>query len=227
MKVIFEDNKILAVEKDPGMVVAEDASLDTDLLTLLKQYLKEKHNKPGNVFLGLVHRLDRPVGGIMIFAKNSKSASRLGELIRNHNFKKEYLAVLQGNIGKKEASLKHYLFKDEKTNKVKIFNNQVGSSRLAELTYKVLEVKNNFSLVKINLLTGRSHQIRAQFSHIGHPIWGDVKYGSTNRSWDIALWSYKIKLETMDYREFFSIPPNKQPWNNFEFIASLRKLPAK
>ena len=172
INVIYEDNHLLVVEKPINIPVQEDNSKDKDLLTMLKEYIKEKYNKPGNVYLGLVHRLDRPTGGLMVFAKTSKCASRLSEQIRTNQMKKEYHAVITGILKDKEGKLEDYLLKDEKTNIVTANK----SGKYSSLTYKVIKEVNNYSLVKINLETGRSHQIRVQFSSRGYPLYGDHKY---------------------------------------------------
>ena len=187
IKVIYEDNHIIVVEKSPNIPSQSDKTGDIDMLTLVKNYIKEKYNKPGNVYLGLVHRLDRPVGGIMIFAKTSKAASRLSEQVRNKTFKKKYLAVVDGKVEKQQGTLEDYLYKDERNNISKVVKKEKKNSKLAKLDYEVLvydEVK-NLSLLKINLHTGRHHQIRVQLSHFGHSIFGDQKYrnkgeGETN-----------------------------------------------
>ena len=178
IKVIYEDNHIIVVEKSPNIPSQSDKTGDIDMLTLVKNYIKEKYNKPGNVYLGLVHRLDRPVGGIMIFAKTSKAASRLSEQVRNKTFKKKYLAVVDGKVEKQQGTLEDYLYKDERNNISKVVKKEKRNSKLAKLDYEVLvydEVK-NLSLLKINLYTGRHHQIRVQLSHFGHSIFGDQKY---------------------------------------------------
>ena len=158
INIIYEDNHLLVVEKPVNIPVQSDDSKDDDLLTILKAYIKEKYNKPNNVYLGLVHRLDRPVGGIMVFAKTSKAAARLSKQIQQHEFKKTYLAICCSNKLKKQDTLTNYLLKDHKTNMVK----EDKKGKIAILDYELLAVKNDLSLVKINLKTGRSHQIRVQ-----------------------------------------------------------------
>ena len=167
INVLYEDNHIIVVEKKPGILVQADDTNDIDLLTIIKKYLKIKYNKPGNVYVGLVHRLDRPVGGVMIFAKTSKAASRLSESIRNGDIKKIYFAVVENHLKNKDTWI-DYLIKDSKNNIVKITTKDKGKEAI--LDYQVLEEKDNLSLVKINLHTGRSHQIRVQFSSHGHPL---------------------------------------------------------
>ena len=191
INIIYEDNHLLVVEKPFNIPVQEDSSKDKDLLTLLKEYLKEKYNKPGNVYLGLVHRLDRPTGGIMVFAKTSKCASRLSEQIRTNKMNKEYHAIIEGILKDKEGKLEDYLLKDEKTNIVTVNKNGKYSS----LTYEVVKEVNNYSLVKINLETGRSHQIRVQFSSRGYPLYGDHKYNKNVKdSEQLALYASSISF---------------------------------
>lgn len=223
-KIIFEDNKILVVQKPPGTPVQSDSSKDLDLLSLLKEYIKEKYNKPGNAYLGLVHRLDRPVGGIMIFAKNSKSAKYLSEQIRNHTFKKTYLAIVHGKLKTRQAELRDYLLKDSNTNKVSVVSKDIIDAKEAVLRYKVLEETNNLSLLRIELKTGRPHQIRVQLANFGNPLYGDSKYGNGSSARDgIGLLSYKIKFEhpgTKETLEFKSNIPTQYPWNQFKKLQN-------
>ena len=225
IKILYEDNHLLVVEKPVNIPSQEDGTGDADMLTLLKGYIKEKYNKPGDVFLGLVHRLDRPVGGAMVFARTSKSASRLSEQIRQRSFKKTYLAVLHGIPAASEGRLEHFLLKDEKTNRVRVVQPSVPEAKEALLEYAVLAAGDGFSLVRINLHTGRPHQIRVQFSTIGHPLYGDQKYGrEVNRpGQQIALWSSEILLRHPTGKEemvFRSVPPSGEPWGRFkEYIG--------
>lgn len=194
LKVIYEDNHIIVVEKKPNIPSQADKTEDRDMLTMVKQYIKEKYHKPGNVYLGLVHRLDRPVGGIMIFSKTSKAASRLSNQIRENIVKKKYLAVVDGKFEQESGVLEDYLYKDERNNISKVVNKDKKNAKLAKLDYKVLkynEVK-NLSLVEINLHTGRHHQIRVQLSNLGHSIFGDQKYGTRGQGKQIALWAYEL-----------------------------------
>lgn len=218
-KIIYEDNHLLVVEKKPNILVQSDVTNDVDLLTILKNYLKEKYNKPGNVYLGLVHRLDRPVGGIMVFAKTSKAAQRLSDAIKNHEVKKTYLAVIEGNLNDKSGIMEDYLLKINEENRTIVDK----KGKYAKLEYEVLEEQANLSLVKINLLTGRSHQIRVQFSSRNHPLWGDQKYNKNALVGEqIALWAYKLKFNhptTKESMEFVDMPPtDKYPWNIFECL---------
>ena len=195
INIVYEDNHLLVVEKPVNIIVQKDNTNDKDLLSMLKEYLKEKYNKPGNVYLGLIHRLDRPVGGIMVFAKTSKAASRLSESIRNKSFSKTYLAVVNGKFEKQNGILENYLWKDEALNMSKVVSKDKKGAKLARLTYEVLAEKNDLSLVKINLETGRHHQIRVQFSNAGHSLYGDQKYGKDSMGKQIALWAYRLEFK--------------------------------
>ena len=196
LKVLYEDNHIIVVEKKPNIPSQSDKTGDIDMLTLVKHYIKEKYKKPGNVYLGLVHRLDRPVGGIMIFAKTSKAASRLSNQVREKIFKKKYLAVVDGKFEKNQGTLEDYLYKDERHNMSKVVKKEKKNSKLAKLDYKVLKYNQvkDLSLVEINLHTGRHHQIRVQLSNFGHSIFGDQKYGTRSKGKQIALWAYELTI---------------------------------
>lgn len=215
IKVIYEDNHLLVVEKPINIPVQADDSGDLDFLTMLKDYIRNKYNKPGNVYLGLVHRLDRPVGGIMVFAKTSKAASRLGEQIRTRQFQKEYLAVVLGKLNKQEDTLVDNLYKDTKHNMVVVSD----KGKEAILSYKVIKFKDNLSLVKILLTTGRSHQIRVQFSSRNHPLYGDQRYNKDAKVGEqIALWAYKVSFihpTTKKPLTLVSSIPNTSPWKKF------------
>lgn len=212
MKVIYEDNHLLVVEKPENIPMQEDSSKDDDLLSLCKAYLKEKYNKPGNVYLGLVHRLDRPVGGVCVFAKTSKAASRLSTMINGHDFKKEYLAVVYDNGLKDKDILEDNLLKDEKTNMVKVD----PRGKKAELAYEVIKRKDNLALVHIYLKTGRSHQIRVQFSSRNHALWGDQRYNKDAKVGEqIALHAYKLTFTHPVTKEVisFTSPIDRYPFN--------------
>ena len=217
LKVIYEDNHIIGVEKIPNVPSQSDKTGDIDMLTMVKQYIKEKYNKPGNVYLGLVHRLDRPVGGIMIFAKTSKAASRLSDQVREKVFKKKYLAVVDGKIENKSGTLEDYLYKDERNNISKVVNKGKKNAKFAKLDYDVIkydEVK-NLSLVKVNLHTGRHHQIRVQLSNFGHSIFGDQKYGTRGQGKQIALWAYELTINhpiTKEEMTFKDLPESVGTW---------------
>ena len=220
LNVIYEDNHVIVAEKPCNVPSQADNTGDDDMLTLVKRYIKDKYQKPGEVYLGLVHRLDRPVGGIMVFARTSKAASRLSEAIRTNQFSKTYLAVVEGILDKKEGHLENYLWKDEALNKSVVVSKEKRGAKLASLSYEVLEEKEKLSLVKIHLETGRHHQIRVQFSHIGHPLYGDQKYGKNNPNQQIALWAYQLafKHPTKDaVMKFECMPKRVGVWEKFEF----------
>lgn len=198
VKVLYEDNHLIAVFKPAGMLVQGDETGDLCLMDEVKKYLKEKYNKPGQVFLGLLHRLDRPVSGVVLFAKTSKGAARLSEQIRTHKVKKVYQALVEGHVKKEKATLINWIRKDEQKNKVTLFDKETPNSLFAELEYKVLKSNAKNSLLEINLKTGRPHQIRSQLAYIGHPIIGDLKYGAKETLPDnsIALCSVSFTFET-------------------------------
>ena len=175
LNVIYEDNHVIVVEKPVNIPSQADKTGDMDMITMIKDYLKEKYNKPGNVYVGLVHRLDRPVGGIMVFAKTSKAASRLSESIRIKEFKKTYLAVVNNENLAKEAVLEDYLYKKEALNKSMVVSKDKHGAKLSKLSYKTLKTEEKLSLVEIELETGRHHQIRVQFSSRGNALYGDQK----------------------------------------------------
>ena len=224
LKVIFEDNHIIVVEKKPNIPSQSDKTGDIDMLTIVKQYIKEKYNKPGNVYLGLVHRLDRPVGGVMIFAKTSKAASRLSNQVREKIFKKKYLAVVDGRFKEKEGSLEDYLYKDERNNISRVVNKEKKNSKLAKLDYKELvynEVK-DLSLLEINLHTGRHHQIRVQLANVGHSIFGDQKYGKRGQGKQIALWAYELTIEHPITKEEITFKDFPEPIGTWCILKELK-----
>jgi 23S rRNA pseudouridine1911/1915/1917 synthase len=198
LKVLYEDNHLIAVLKPAGLLVQGDASGAISLMDIVKDYLKEKYNKPGDVFLGLVHRLDRPVSGIVLFAKTSKGASRVSEQFREREVSKNYTAILEGVLPKDEGKLEVYIKKDEKLRKAYVFDNMVEDAQNAVLSYKVLRREKDVTWAKIGLHTGRFHQIRATFAHIGHPILGDKKYGAKMkyREGEIALSATELSFKT-------------------------------
>lgn len=173
LNVIYEDNHIIVVQKIPNIPSQQDKTGDTDMLTLVKQYIKEKYNKPGDVYLGLVHRLDRPVGGVMVFARTSKAAARLSEEVRSKVFKKAYLTIVDGKLDKTNGTLEDYLIKNEKTNLSKVTTKENKNAKFASLDYEVVKYDEelNLSVLKIRLHTGRHHQIRVQLSSRGHSIY--------------------------------------------------------
>lgn len=221
MNVLYEDNHIIVVEKPADIPSQSDKTGDEDMLTIIKKYIKEKYNKPGNVYLGLVHRLDRPVGGVMVFAKTSKSASRLSEQVRNKSFKKKYLAIVNGKMEKDKGVLKDYLWKDAKSNTSYVVKETKKNAKFAELDYKVVryDKKNDLSLVEINLHTGRHHQIRVQFSSRMHAIYGDSKYHGRGAGTGICLYAYELTLihpTTKEELTFTQLPKPINMWKCFE-----------
>ena len=218
INILYEDNHLLVVVKPANIPTCLDSSKDKDLLSLMKEYIKDKYNKPGNVYLGLVHRLDRPTEGIIVFAKTSKAAERLTKQINNKEFKKTYYAVVEG-IPKKENTLKDYLYKDEKNNTSFVTNETKG--KLAILEYELLKTVNDLSLLKINLLTGRHHQIRAQLSSRNYPLYGDHKYNKkfiNDNKENLALIAKELSFYHPITKELlhFEIPlPKKYPYTLF------------
>ena len=208
LKILFEDNHIIVVEKTPNIPSQSDKTGDIDMLTLVKQYIKEKYNKPGNVYLGLVHRLDRPVGGVMVFAKTSKAASRLSEEVRTNKIHKTYLAVVHGILDKKKDKIINKMSKNEKTHNSYI---DEKNGKEAILEYKVIKEEDNLSLLKINLITGRHHQIRLQLSNINHPIYGDQRYGFQDKK-QIMLYAYKLEFTHPVTKELMTFK-NLPNWN--------------
>lgn len=221
LKVLYEDNHIIVVEKFVNIPSQADKTNDLDMLTIVKDYLKEKYNKPGNVYVGLIHRLDRPVGGVMVFAKTSKAASRLSEQVRSKIFKKKYLAIVDGKMEQESAILEDYLLKNEKNNLSKVVNANTKNAKLAKLEYKVVKYNPeiNLSVLEINLFTGRHHQIRAQLASRNHSITGDQKYGVRGRGKQIALWAYSLTLNhpiTNEELTFTSLPEKIGSWKILE-----------
>ena len=211
LNILYEDNHIIVVEKPFNVLSQSDNTKDEDMLTIIKGYIKEKYNKPGNVYLGLVHRLDRPVGGVMVFARTSKAASRLSEEVKNKSIHKYYLAVVHGKTTK--GTLIDKISKDEKTNNSYIDDD---NGKESVLSYKTLyyDKGNDLSLIEIDLKTGRHHQIRLQMSNIDHPLYGDQRYGKNEKD-QIALYAYKlcfIHPVTKEELCFKKLPEKKGVW---------------
>lgn len=227
LNIVYEDNHIIVVVKPFNVPTQEDSSGDKDMVTLLKEYLVAKYNKPGNAFIGLVHRLDRPTGGLMVFAKTSKAAARLTESIKNGDFEKSYFAVLNGTMKDKIGRLDNYLQKNEKTNIVSVVPMGCLGAKRAVLDYKTLEVHDNISLVQVALYTGRSHQIRVQMKNAGCPLVGDVKYAEDKyiKAENLALWSVQIRFTHPTTKEklMFRVYPDVTvfPWNKFDIERHL------
>ncbi|MCD2477561.1 RluA family pseudouridine synthase [Mammaliicoccus lentus] len=220
INVLYEDNHLLIVEKPVNIAVQEDASKDMDLLNILKSYIKEKYNKPGDVYLGLVHRLDRPVGGVMVFARTSKAASRLSNELRKQQIYRKYKAIIRGTLPNKQGELVDYLYKDRKKNLVSVVSSKNKDGKKAILEYKVLSKKDNLSMLEVELKTGRSHQIRVQLANQGTPLYGDQKYGEhvNKHGQQIALWASSLSVKHPTKDEMITVesePPKEYPWAEF------------
>ncbi|MBR2053184.1 MAG: RNA pseudouridine synthase [Clostridia bacterium] len=225
MEVIYDDNQIVVIIKPQNMPTQADASGDEDALSAVKQFVKEKYQKPGEAFIGLVHRLDRPTGGVLVFARNSKAASRLSAQMQNNEVEKTYFAVVKGKPKKPKARLENWLKKDPVSNKVTICGMAETDARFAALEYEVIETKNDLSLLKIHLETGRSHQIRVQLAGIGNPIYGDAKYGAPDvpnaSTKNLALWAAGLEFRhpTQDQVMVFKVSPPEEnyPFSLFDY----------
>ena len=196
LKILFEDNHIIVVEKPVNIPSQADKTGDEDMLTIIKKYLIKKYNKPGDAYLGLVHRLDRPTGGVMVFAKTSKAASRLSEQVREKKFEKEYLVIVDGKLEKETGIFEDYMIKNEQKNVSKIVDSKTKNAKIAKLEYEVIKYneETNLSVVKVKLYTGRHHQIRVQFASRNHSVYGDQKYGTRGRGKQLCLWAYKLSF---------------------------------
>lgn len=196
MRVLYEDNHIIIVRKEAGEIVQGDKTGDTPLSETIKAYLKEKYNKPGNVFCGVVHRIDRPVTGVVVFAKTSKALARLNEMIKKGEMHKTYWALVEGKREDNEGYIESWLLSDGKTNKTSVVSEGTPGAKLSKLNYKVLAVGDRYSLLEVKLLTGRKHQIRVQLSSTGTPIKGDLKYGArrSNPGGGISLLARRIEF---------------------------------
>jgi 23S rRNA pseudouridine1911/1915/1917 synthase len=219
-EILYEDNHIIAINKKPSQIVQSDKTGDEPLVEILKKYIKQRDNKPGDVFLGVVHRLDRPVGGVMIFAKTSKAVSRMNDLFRSGEIKKTYLAIVKNAPPKEQDTITHYLFRNEERNKSYAYSFPKRNTKEARLEYTVIDRSDSYILLKIRLFTGRHHQIRCQLAAIGSPVKGDLKYGfdRSNDDASISLIAYSIsfvhpvKHETID----ITAPiPNTDVWKFF------------
>lgn len=227
INIVYEDNHLLVVVKPQNLPVCEDATGDIDLLRLLKEYLRVTYSKPGEAFLGLVHRLDRPTGGVMVFAKTTKAAARLQASMEEGEFEKKYFAVVCGRPRDNQKTLINYLLKNPANNNVIVVPAATEGAKKAELEYKVLADKNGLSLVDIRLITGRSHQARVQMATIGTPIFGDIRYGKgkTPEGYKLALWAVELRFphpvsgEKLVFRVF---PPEEEvPWSAFDLSIYL------
>lgn len=219
-RILFEDNHLLIVNKLPGEIVQGDKTGDVCLLEDVKTYIKETYNKPGNVFAGLVHRIDRPVGGAVIYAKTSKALSRMSQKVKDREFSKTYLAIVKNRPPKDADELSDFMIKNEKQNKSYIVNSNTKGAKLAQLRYRVVAHSDSYYLLEIELLTGRHHQIRAQLANMGCPIKGDLKYGypRSNPDASICLHAYKISFEHPTLKTPITVKapvPQGMPWDAF------------
>ena len=227
LEILHEDNHILVAVKPQNIPTQADSSRDKDMLTLVKEYLKEKYDKPGNVFVGLVHRLDRPTGGVMVFAKTSKAAERLSEQIRAGEFEKHYYAVTVGTPKEPSDRLTDYLVKDPSTNTVRIGTRVEEGAKYAELNYHVLATTASVALLDVKLGTGRSHQIRVQLASRKNPVFGDVRYGGDclAKGHNLALWAYELRFVhpvTKVIMAFRACPPvDAVPWSSFKTLEAI------
>lgn len=223
MQVVYEDNHIIIVYKESGEIVQGDKTGDTPLAETVKAYIKEKYAKPGAVFLGVVHRLDRPVSGLVVFARTSKALSRLNDMFRKGEVHKTYWALVQNQPALPEGTLEHWLTRNEKQNKSYAYPHEVPGSKKAILKYRLIGQSERYYLLEINLLTGRHHQIRCQLSAMGCPIKGDLKYGSkrSNADGSISLLSHRIDFIHPVSKEHIVVEsplPVDNIWQNIKFL---------
>jgi 23S rRNA pseudouridine1911/1915/1917 synthase len=227
LQVLYEDNHIIVVNKKSGDIVQADFTKDEPITESIKQYIKEKYNKPGAVFLGVVHRIDRPVSGVVIFARTSKALARMNNLFKNKEIEKTYWAVVKNKPTEETATLIHYHQKDEQKKRARLFNKEIAHSRICELSYQLLASSDNYHLLEVYPKTGRFHQIRAQLSKIGSAIKGDLKYGfeRPNADASIHLHARKIKfihpISEKEIEIIAPVPKQDSIWQFFEEI--LRK----
>ncbi len=220
MTVLYEDNHIIIVNKEVGEIVQGDKTGDKPLSDIVKEYIKVKYNKPGNVYLGVTHRLDRPTSGIVVFAKTSKSLTRLNDMFRNNEITKTYWAIVKNIPQKTEDTLTHYLIKNERTNKSTAYDQERKGTKKSVLHYKLIASSDNYHLLEVDLETGRHHQIRTQLSKIGSPIKGDLKYGAdrSNPDGGISLHSRSISFIHPVSKEQIKVTapvPNDRLWQSF------------
>ena len=218
--ILYEDNHIIVVLKPQNIACCPDESGDDNLFDCIKRYIKEKYEKPGNVFLGLIHRLDRPTGGVMVYAKTSKAAARLSEQLKSGGFEKKYLAVLCGTPSKKSATLENYLRKNSVNNMVYVCTQTEAGAKFASLDYEIIGEAGGLSLAQIKLHTGRTHQIRVQMAAINAPVYGDMRYGGENAvKGKLSLWAYSLSFShpvTGEKLRYIAEPPlSEKPWKFF------------
>lgn len=220
LDILYEDNHIIAINKRPSDIVQGDKTGDTPLSEFVKQYLKEKYNKPGEVFVGTVHRIDRPVSGIVLFAKTTKALTRLNQMFQDKEIQKTYWAVVKNKPKELSDKLVHYLIKNEAKNMSKAFDKETKGALRSELEYTLIASSDNYHLLEINPQTGRHHQIRVQLSKIGSPIKGDLKYGFARSNKDASIHLHARKVEFIhpvkkEQVTIIAAPPNEVLWNEF------------
>ena len=196
-EILFEDNHLIIINKKPGILVQGDITGDISLIEITKDYIKNKYNKKGNVFLGLVNRIDRPTSGIVIFAKTSKALSRMNEILRNREIQKIYWLIISNKFASNNGKIEGWFRKNSKQNKSYFFESQVTNSKFGSLSYKKLKTLDNYCLVEVELITGRHHQIRCSFSELGYPIKGDLKYGSKRSNKDGGIYLHSRRVESI------------------------------
>jgi len=226
LTILYEDNHLIVVEKPVNIPVQQDRSKDRDLISIVKEDIKIRYDKPGNVYLALLHRLDRPVGGALVFAKTSKAASRMANLFRKREIERTYLAVVRGTVQHKSGTLINYLRKDHRKNIVHAVHQGTKGAKKAVLRYKVLAYGKNLTLLQVRLETGRPHQIRVQLKEMGHVLYGDQRYGKdiNKVGQQIALWSYSLSFVHPVRKtnlHITSLPPKRAPWNTWDLSTIL------
>ncbi len=229
LKILYEDNHIIVVLKPQNVASCPDESGDESLFDMVKEYIRVSCNKQGNVYLGLVHRLDRPTGGVMVFARTSKAAGRLGEQMSSGDFEKKYLTVLVGAPHPPFGKLTQWLKKNTVNNMVYLCPQGTDGAKLASLDYRVLEEKEGLALTEVKLHTGRSHQIRVQMAGVAHPVYGDMRYGGEKAvKGKLALWAYSLSFThpvTKERMRFLSEPPtNESPWSKFDLAPIVKPV---
>ncbi len=225
-KILYEDNHIIVVLKEQMTACCPDESKDDNVFDQIKRYIKTAYDKPGNVYLGLVHRLDRPTGGVMVYAKTSKAAARLTSGLQNGDFEKKYLTVLCGEPSTQRGTLINYLRKNTVNNMVYICTPSEEGAKYAELDYKVVQTVGKYTLTEVRLHTGRTHQIRVQMAGISHPVFGDMRYGGAlAQKGKLALWAYSLSFShpiTKERLKFIAYPPETEaPWKAFDMEKAI------
>ena len=219
-RILYEDNHLIVVNKWPSEIIQEDKTGDLPLNESVKQYIKKKYNKPGDVYLGIVHRIDRPVSGAVVFGRTTKAVKRLNELVKTRQIRKTYWAVVKNKPAETEGTLTNFLLKNEKKNKSFVYEKEINYSKEAILSYRLIAKSKDYNLLEIDLKTGRHHQIRAQLAHIGCPIKGDIKYGFPRTNADASIHLHARKIEFIHpvrkkLLEVAANPPDDPLWNYF------------